>query len=64
MLKHLNIIICIIFIFFNTNVIFANLADMTIKDLVMGEKENFHLRVLATIPKNGHANHNQVPYTF
>ena len=53
MLKHLNIIICIIFIFFNTNVIFANLADMTIKDLVMGEKENFHLRVLATIPKNG-----------
>ena len=53
MLKHINQIICIIFLFFYTNVIVANAADMTIKDLIMGEKENFHLRILATIPKNG-----------
>ena len=41
MLKHINQIICIIFLFFYTNVIVANAADMTIKDLIMGEKENF-----------------------
>ncbi len=53
MVNRLNQIICVIFLYFSSNTIQASSEDMTIKNLITGERENFHLRVLESIPKNG-----------
>lgn len=53
MLKHLSQFICVISIFLSANQAQAYQEDITLKELVLGDKEDFHLRVLKAIPKNG-----------
>ena len=53
MLKHLSQFICVVSIMLHVNQIHANQNDITLKELVLGGKEDFHLRILKAIPENG-----------
>ena len=53
MLKHLIQFICVIIIFLYVKQISAEQLDITVKELVLGDKKEFHLRILKSIPKGG-----------
>ena len=53
MLKQLSQFICVISILLYVKQIHANEKDITLKELVLGGKEDFHLRILKAIPENG-----------
>ena len=53
MLKQLSQFICVIFILLYVKLVHANEEDITLKELVLGGKEDFHLRILKAIPENG-----------
>ena len=46
MLKHLSQFICVVSIMLHVNQIHAYQNDITLKELVLGGKEDFHLRIL------------------
>ena len=51
--KQLIQLFCVIFAIFYVKQISANQNDITLKQLVLGGKEEFHLRILEAIPENG-----------
>ena len=53
MVKHLIRFTCVVFIIFYIKQINADQNDITLKELVLGEKKDFHLRILKAIPENG-----------
>ena len=53
MLKHLIQFVCVIIIFLYVKQISAEQLDITVKELVLGDKKEFHLRILKSIPKSG-----------
>ena len=53
MVKQLIKIFCATFIIFYTNHIFAASNDITLRELILGDKEEFHLRILKSIPEYG-----------
>ncbi|MBD42145.1 MAG: hypothetical protein CMI92_01685 [Pelagibacteraceae bacterium] len=53
MRKQLIQLFCVIFAIFYVKQISANQNDITLKQLVLGGKEEFHLRILEAIPENG-----------
>ena len=53
MVKQLSKFFCVTFIIFYSNQNFAASNDITIAELVLGNQEEFHLRILEAVPKNG-----------
>ncbi len=53
MVKQLIQLFCAIFVIFYVKQINAYQEDITLKELVLGDKEEFHLRILKAIPENG-----------
>lgn len=53
MVKQLSKFFCVTFIIFYSNQNFAASNGITIAELVLGSQEEFHLRILEAIPKNG-----------
>ena len=53
MVKQLIQFICVIFLLFYVKQVSAAENDITVKELVLGGKEDFHLRILKAIPENG-----------
>ena len=53
MVKQVFKIFCATFIIFYSNQIFADSNNITVSELVLGNKEEFHLRILEAIPKSG-----------
>lgn len=53
MVKQVFKIFCATFIIFYSNQIFADSNNITVSELVLGSKEEFHLRILEAIPKSG-----------
>lgn len=53
MLKHLIKVFCATFIVLYTNQILATSNDITLKELIVGDQEDFHLRILRAIPEEG-----------
>ena len=49
MLKQLSQFICVIFILLYVKLVHANEDDITLKELVLGGQEDFHLRILKAI---------------
>ena len=53
MVKHLIKIFCVTFAFLITNQISAASEEITVRELIVGDQEDFHLRILKAIPQNG-----------
>ena len=53
MVKHLIKVFCVTLIIFYTNQIFATSNDITVRELITGDQENLHLRILKAIPEDG-----------
>ena len=53
MVKQLIQIIFIACMSFHTNYVYSSQDDMTIRELVLGDKKDFHLKILKAIPKTG-----------
>ena len=53
MVKKLIKFFCTFFIVLNSNQILADSNDITLSELVLGDKKSFHLRLLKAIPESG-----------
>ena len=53
MVKHLINVFCVTFIIFYTNQIFSSSSDITVRELITGDQENLHIRILKAIPEDG-----------
>ena len=53
MVKKLIKFFCTIFVILSSNQILADSNDITLSELVLGDKKSFHLRLLKAIPESG-----------
>ena len=53
MVKHHFKVFCVIFIFLYPKQIIASSDDITVKELILGDQKDFHLKILKAIPENG-----------